>query len=161
MHDQRRVYHTIGMELTVDQAFAAAYLLIADKHIRKYGKPPSSLEDDVEFVLNAMYLVGERSTNDPAFWHDWWHSIQKVVGEGVRPDAVRLTERDAYLATIQFLERFYIEREGNDVGVGELMYEMREALETGGSTLAEKWSTFVDRASRQPVREIVQYAEWC
>jgi hypothetical protein len=57
--------------LTVRQAFDAMCLLLEDYyHMTK--------SDDIALLLSILTIVGD-TTSDPAGWHDWMKSVQRVL----------------------------------------------------------------------------------
>jgi hypothetical protein len=55
--------------LTIDEAYAAAFLLIQ----KWYDLGPT---EEVLDLLHAMYLNAPRQSSDPALWDDWCQAVQ-------------------------------------------------------------------------------------
>jgi hypothetical protein len=66
--------------LTLDEAYDAMV-----DFLEKYYKMTNS--DDIGSFLSAMQLIGKAQTADPAMWHDWKDSVDKILKQpaGSRP----------------------------------------------------------------------------
>jgi len=63
--------------LTLDQAYLAAYCFIRQFYERDATTPASMFH-----LLAWMDLEGDRQTHDPAQWHDWLQSVDRVLTDG-------------------------------------------------------------------------------
>jgi len=71
--------------LTIRQAYDAMYLLLED-----YYRMTKS--DDIGLLLSILTVQADDATSDPAGWHDWMKSVQKVLWLNTPEHRLRLEE---------------------------------------------------------------------
>ena len=65
--------HENEPQLSLDEAYRAAFHFINQCNARERVTPFMPM-------LHSMGLAGQRETNDPATWQDWFASLDNAVG---------------------------------------------------------------------------------
>ena len=75
-------------KLTILQAFEAMKCFLDAYYERGKGQ-----EEQIGVLLGGLQFLEDGDTADPAQWHDWEESVEKVLSPGYAPSKLELLKK--------------------------------------------------------------------